>query len=306
MASEPSIALVTLKNFPHHGEVCNDYFLDKSHWPNVVSLLKNPRRLCCGNRGRLVYDILRFFSIISATAALVIALIKDFMNKEDSLMLSTIELVLALIAVSATLLKHSLEWRHVRKNLRKFEIANPETSKKSIKCSKKCLGFFNSSLIAIWFFCCSLLAIGFGVFHLFDDSESDFLKYTKFSTALTLFISWILDSMVAEALSEMTLHWNMDRCALLIHVIKEELYHELRKSGRVNRIEELEKYLNGDKILNVERNHRILVKARENANGLPTGKFTHEKIEMLSTAIYDDKNKNGKTVENNETEESRL
>eukprot|EP00794_Sanderia_malayensis_P005256 gene5256-5920_t len=266
--NQASIKLVTLKDFPRRQEIENEYFVDKSHWPNGLRLLRNPRRLLCGDKGRFIYDVLRCFSIIAATAALVIALVKDFTNEDDSLALTIAELVLALIAVSGSLLKHSLEWRHMRKNLKKFQDACPGEGSNARKCSKRCcFGLFNSTLIVLWFFCCSLLVVGFGVFHLLDDSEKDLLKYTKFSTALTLFVSWILDAMVAEALSEVTLHWNMDRCALLIHVIKEELYHELRKAGNETRIGELEKYLDGDKVLDVEKNRRILVKARhENGN----------------------------------------
>ncbi len=252
--------LATLRDFPHREEVPISYFVDRSHWPNVKKLLKNPSHFCCGREGRPIYAVLRTLSILAALAALAIALVKDFMDEDDSLPLSAVELACALVAVSSSVVKHGIEWRHIRKDLRSFERLQES---KSVKCSKRCPGYFIGTLIAIWLFCTSFLLIGLAVFHSLDSEKHSFLEYTKFSTAFIVFISWVLDALVTEGLSEMTLNWTVDRYALLIHMFKEELYHELKFSGKEDRIDQIEKFLIADEIFDVDRNRRILAKGRE-------------------------------------------
>ncbi len=276
MKNSPDDNLAVPKDFPYHEEVSKRYFIDNSNRPDdVIRLLEHPRQFCCGGEIRPIPGILRGIAVITAIAALIVSLAKDFVAKDVAFVLSIIELVLALIAVSTSLGKHSFAWDKVRKQVAKLENAHPADFKTAnTQCAIKCPGFFGTILILVWFIFCSCLVMGFVVFHLLDESEHSFLKYTKFSTTLVVFVSWILDSYLGEALSDMTTKLTVDRSIVIIHSIKEELYHELRKYGNNDRIEKWDSYLRSDSTFNAEENGRIFAKLHKNG-----------KVELLAESI---------------------
>eukprot|EP00794_Sanderia_malayensis_P005255 gene5255-5919_t len=252
-----SAELIALKDFPHHEEVGKKYFLQKPR--HVSNLLANPRHLCCEDERdgpRPVSVTFRIAATLFAITALLISLVKDLFDKESSLALGIVELVLALLAVSITLIHHGLTWKGLKNQLAKLEHAHPEELEQTQASKNQRPSKFLIWLICIWLFCCLLLLIGFLVFHLLDRSEHSFLRYTKFSTALTVFLSWILDSVVRDALQKVSKSFMIDQYILLIHGLKEELYCELRKHGKKARVDDIEKYLQSQSMLNID-GHRI-------------------------------------------------
>lgn len=173
-----------------------------------------------------------------ALAAILVSFCKHWYghNKEEAfiLNLTIIEMVFAILSIWISLLKHALHHNELTQLEGNIRIDDRRRSKRII--GQKVfyiLGVLFTVLITV------ILFILPSVDNEISVSVSTLLEYTKFSTTLTLFIALLVDSILAEILSDIYSGVQLDQCKMVIHQLKEEL----KEYVNAERLETIETYL---------------------------------------------------------------
>jgi len=247
-----------LAGYPYEGRPTGMYYVlhRKGHQKKLWKKVTKPhKRFHSITKDKVIGQVMFWANWLFSLSALVVSFIKEEYEEEAIkdggkdeeeiiLDLTVVELVLALIAVFLSLLKNYLVYGHIIRQENAIDHHDVNTPLKA-KRKKKTLAF---CAFALWIVAVVVIISMFVYLHTIDHEGHEDLKYTKYTTVVTLFLSLIFDAVISDMIAEASSQVQIDHCRMVIHQLKAELVDILKHNNEVDRANKIEHFVDSRKL----------------------------------------------------------